>query len=561
MKSKKREILPSFRKKFWIVVGSFSVLVLLVAIFVLKNMQNPRLDYTTYKALLRNGMIDKARIIDNMVYLQSGSKEFVIPKELIDVQELYKSVPVSVPSPLFEHIIDAAIFILFLFFIGYLLYYLRQQRREPIPIQHQIQIAPMEQPNDLKFEIMPQVSDVTFRDVAGIDEVKEELEEIIDFLKNPKKYTDFGVRMPKGVLLVGPPGVGKTLIAKAVAGEAGVPFFYQSGSAFVQIYVGMGAKRVRELFAKAKEMAPSIIFIDEIDAVGKARGGMRNDEREATLNQLLTEMDGFESSQGVIVIGATNKIEVLDEALLRPGRFDRRVFISLPNKDERKRILEIYLRKIPHNVDIERLAQMSVGFSGAALASLVNEAALAALKKSKRVVELEEFEEVKDKVLFGKKKILVFSEREKKIQSIYQAAKALVAYWYGMDVERISLIDTRLKEVDREIVSRSDYLAKIKVYLAGFVALDLFFGERFSNAAEDLHRAKELAEEMVHRYGMGESLIAQGADVVHILQEAQDELKKYLTSHQKLVQKIAQVLRQKELITKEDIQRLQDALL
>ncbi len=552
--------MPNFRKKLWILVGSFTILVLLIGIFILKNIQSPRLDYATYRALLRNGMIQKARIIDNMVYLQSGSKEFMIPKELIDVKELYRSVPVSVPSPVVEEVVDAGIILTLIFFVGYILYYLRQQRREPIPIKHQIQIAPMEQPQDLKYEISPQVSNVTFRDVAGIDEVKEELEEIIDFLKNSKKYTEFGVRMPKGVLLVGPPGVGKTLIAKAVAGEAGVPFFYQSGSAFVQIYVGMGAKRVRELFAKAKEMAPSIIFIDEIDAVGKARGGMRNDERESTLNQLLTEMDGFESSQGVIVIGATNKIEVLDEALLRPGRFDRRVFISLPNKDERKRILEIYLRKIPHNVDIDRVAQMSVGFSGAALASLVNEAALAALKKGKRRVELEDFEEVKDKVLFGKKKILVFSEREKEIQSIYQAAKALVAYWYGMDIERISLIDTRLKEVDKEIVSRSEYLAKIKVYLAGFVALELFFGEKFSNAAEDLHRAKALAEEMVHHYGMGESLFAQSADVMHILQEAQDELKKYLTSHQNLVQRIAGVLRQKEIITKEDIQRLQDAL-
>ena len=553
--------MPSFRKKLWILIGSFVVLLLLIGAFALKNIQSPRLDYKTYQTLLHNGMIDRARITDGLVYLQSGSKEFVIPKEFIDVQELYKNVPVSVVPNVSQDMVDMGILLVLIFFVGYLLYYMRQQRKEPIPIKHQIQIAPMEQANELKFEITPQVSDVTFRDVAGIDEVKEELEEIIDFLKNPKKYTDFGVRMPKGVLLVGPPGVGKTLIAKAVAGEAGVPFFYQSGSAFVQIYVGMGAKRVRELFAKAKEMAPSIIFIDEIDAVGKARGGMRNDEREATLNQLLTEMDGFENSQGVIVIGATNKIEVLDEALLRPGRFDRRIFISLPNKEERKKILEIYLQKIPHSVDVEQLAQMSVGFSGAALASLVNEAALAALKKRKSRVELEDFEEVKDKVLFGKKKILVFSEKEKEIQSIYQAAKALAAFWYGIDFEKISLIGTRLKEVDKEIVSRSDYLAKIKVYLAGYVALDLFFGEKFSNAAADLHQAKELAEEMVYRYGMGESLFAQNADAVHILQEAQDELKKYLSSHQQLLKKMAAFLRQQESITKEDIQGLQDALL
>ena len=257
---------------------------------------------------------------------------------------------------------------------------------------------------DKDFVIEPQKSDVTFADVAGISEVKEELVEIVDFLKNPQKYKEFGIKLPKGVLLVGPPGVGKTLIAKAVAGEAGVPFFYQSGATFVQMFVGVGAKRVKSLFNKAKQNAPSIIFIDEIDAIGKVRGALRNDEREATLNQLLTEMDGFEKSEGVIVIAATNKVELLDDALLRAGRFDRRVYVELPGLDDREGILKIYLKNKPFKGDVREIAKMTVGFSGAALASLVNEASIYALNSNKKSIGIEDFLAVKDKVLAGKKR-------------------------------------------------------------------------------------------------------------------------------------------------------------
>ena len=532
---------------------SLVVFSLLVALFTVKYMPDRSIDYSTYKTLLQNNLIESAKISGDRVYIKSGGMEYEIPKSAIDLKELYRKVPVQTQEDL-SVLYDLFMLVFVAFFVGYILYIIRKQRKEPIPIKHQIQIASTEAP-EMKMDIKPQVSNVTFKDVAGIDEVKEELEEIIDFLKNPQKYTSFGVRMPKGVLLVGPPGVGKTLIAKAVAGEAGVPFFYQSGSAFVQIYVGMGAKRVRELFAKAKQMAPSIIFIDEIDAVGKARGGMRNDEREATLNQLLTEMDGFEASEGVIVIGATNKIEVLDEALLRPGRFDRRIFVSLPNKEDRIKILEIYLRKIPHDVDIEKLADISVGFSGAALASLVNEAALHALKSGKKIVDLSDFEAVKEKVLFGKKKLLAFDDREKEIQSIYQAAKALCAYWYGVEFDKLTLVGGYLKEIDREILSKQDFMAKLKTLLAGYMALKLKYNETFSNAAEDLKRAKILAEEMAMRYGMGDRIFADIADAVQILEEAKGELKEYLASHMELLQKIARFLQENESITKQDIEK------
>ncbi|MGE4473467.1 MAG: AAA family ATPase, partial [Sulfuricurvum sp.] len=239
-------------------------------------------------------------------------------------------------------------------------------------------------------------STVRFSDIGGIGDVKEELEEIIDFLRNPKRYYSFGARMPRGVLLVGPPGVGKTMIAKAVAAEADVPFFYQSGASFVQIYVGMGAKRVSELFSAAKKNAPAIIFIDEIDAVGKKRGGERNDEREGTLNQLLTEMDGFEDTSGIVVIAATNNIDVMDSALLRAGRFDRRIFVELPTASEREAILQKYLRQIPSDLSISDVAKMTVGFNGAALAALVNEAALLCLRQNEIQVRLEHFLAVKD---------------------------------------------------------------------------------------------------------------------------------------------------------------------
>lgn len=290
---------------------------------------------------------------------------------------------------------------------------------------------------------------ITFNDVAGINEVKEELFEIIDYLKNTKKYRDLGIKLPKGVLLVGPPGVGKTMIAKAVATEAKVPFFYQSGSSFVQVYVGMGAKRVRDLFLKAKSKSPSIIFIDEIDALGKARGNTRSDEREATLNQLLTEMDGFEDASGVIVIAATNKIDVLDSALLRSGRFDRRIYVELPDVKERAHILEVYLKNKKHDLNLNEIAKLCVGFSGASIAALINEAALNALRRNSKIIQKEDILATKDKVLSGKKKQLSFSEYEKNILAIYQAAKALSAYWLEVEFDKISLISDGFKQIGR----------------------------------------------------------------------------------------------------------------
>jgi ATP-dependent metalloprotease FtsH len=423
--------------------------------------------------------------------------------------------------------------------------------------QMQMQMEEM----DKDFIIEPQKSDVTFDDVAGISEVKEELVEVVDFLKNPEKYQKFGIKLPKGVLLVGPPGVGKTLIAKAVAGEAGVPFFYQSGAGFVQMFVGVGAKRVKSLFAKAKANAPAIIFIDEIDAIGKARGAMRNDEREATLNQLLTEMDGFEKSEGVIVIAATNKVELLDDALLRAGRFDRRVYVELPGLDDREEILKIYLKNKPFNGDVREIAKMTVGFSGAALASLVNEASIYALNHNKDVITNEDFLAVKDKVLAGKKKILSYTEQEKNILSHYQAAKAVAATWLEVDFGKMTLVKDDFKEIDRELISKSEIESKIEVYLSGLICIEDIFKEKYSNAANDIKKAKELAQKMVLEYGMGQKLVSGEMEVGEILNDAEQRAKILYISQKDVILKVQERLLENEVITKEEIKAISNEIL
>jgi len=450
-----------------------------------------------------------------------------------------------------------AVLIVLGFFIFFILLLKKLAPQPPQPQQVQVE---MNTGIEKDFVIKPTTSNVTFKDVAGISEVKEELVEIVDFLKNPEKYRSFGINLPKGVLLVGPPGVGKTLIAKALAGEAGVPFFYQSGSSFVQMYVGVGAKRVRDLFSRAKAMAPSIIFIDEIDAIGKARGNLRNDEREATLNQLLTEMDGFEGSEGVIVIGATNKVELLDEALLRPGRFDRRIFVELPGLNDRLEILKVHMKNKPFKGNLENIAKMTVGFSGAALASLVNEASIHALKHNKPYIEEEDFYAVKDKVLIGKKRLNTYSSKEKEILSYYQASKAVIADWLGVDFERISLVKDDFKEEDKEIISKTELMSKIETYLAGRVAVEDKFNEKFSNAHKDLKKAREIALQMVKDYGMGENVIGDEREVSDILNNAYSEVKVLYSSNKNMIEKAYELMLQNEVIHKDDLKKIKDEI-
>ncbi|MCF6310546.1 MAG: AAA family ATPase [Sulfurimonas sp.] len=403
-------------------------------------------------------------------------------------------------------------------------------------------------------------SDVTFSDIGGISDVKIELEEIIDFMKKPKRYKSFGARMPNGVLLVGPPGVGKTMIAKAVAHEAGVPFYYQSGASFVQIYVGMGAKRVHDLFHSAKNNSPSIIFIDEIDAVGKKRDGIRNDERDATLNQLLIEMDGFEGSSGVIVIAATNKVDVLDSALLRAGRFDRRIFVELPTKKERESILVKYLDKVPHELDVKAVANMTVGFNGASLAALVNEASLLAIRQHDFQVTIEHFHQVKDKVMFGKKKLQMLSDEQKGYRVTYQAAKAICATYFDLPFEKLLLSNEKLTPSTGEPLIKHELESRVKMFLAGMVACNIKYGEHTSSAKVDLDEAKELVDKMLKEYGMGSFLIANEQDQEIIMKRMYGETKVLLESIMNVMEKVEAVLFERESISKADIKKLIDGI-
>jgi cell division protease FtsH len=363
---------------------------------------------------------------------------------------------------------------------------------------------------------------VTFEDVAGIDEAKEELEEIIEFLRDPKKFTRLGGRIPKGVLLVGAPGTGKTLLARAIAGEAGVPFFSISGSDFVEMFVGVGASRVRDLFMQGKKHAPCIIFIDEIDAVGRHRGaglGGGHDEREQTLNQLLVEMDGFESNEGVILISATNRPDVLDPALLRPGRFDRQVVVPVPDIKGRAAILKVHARKtiLGDNVDVQTLARGTPGFTGADLENMVNEAALMAARRNKEKVEMVDFEDAKDKVLMGtERRSMIISDEEKKTTAYHESGHTLVARLLpGTDpIHKVTIIPrgralglTQQLPIDEKHTYPKDYLVNnICILMGGRAAEEIVLGTKTTGAGNDIERASALARKMVCDFGMSESL-------------------------------------------------------
>jgi cell division protease FtsH len=365
---------------------------------------------------------------------------------------------------------------------------------------------------------------VTFDDVAGVEEAKEEVEEIVEFLRDPQKFQRLGGKIPTGALLVGPPGTGKTLLARAIAGEANVPFFTISGSDFVEMFVGVGASRVRDMFAQAKKNAPCIVFIDEIDAVGRHRGaglGGGNDEREQTLNQLLVEMDGFEENEAVIILAATNRPDVLDPALLRPGRFDRQVVVPLPDILGREKILKVHMKKVPLAPDVEPriIARGTPGFSGADLANLVNEAALLAARKGKRVVAMAEFEEAKDKVMMGaERRSMVMTEDEKKLTAYHEGGHALVALKCPASdpVHKATIIPRgralgmvmRLPERDHLSYSREKYLSDITVAMGGRIAEELVFGydKVTSGAASDIKQATRMARDMVTQYGMSDVL-------------------------------------------------------
>ncbi len=445
---------------------------------------------------------------------------------------------------------------------------------------------------------------VTFKDVAGIEEAKEELSEIIDFLREPKKFTDLGARIPTGVLLAGPPGTGKTLLAKAIAGEADVPFFSISGSDFVEMFVGVGASRVRDLFNQGKKNAPCIIFIDEIDAVGRHRGaglGGGHDEREQTLNQLLVEMDGFEANDGVIIVAATNRPDVLDPALLRPGRFDRQVMVPPPDVRGRELILKVHAKKIPlaDDADFKVIARGTPGFTGADLENMVNEAALLAARKGKKQVTMAFLDEAKDKVMMGaERRSMIITEKEKEITAYHEAGHALVALILpGTDpVHKITIIPRgqalgltqQLPTSDKYTHARSYLLNNLRIFLGGRAAEEIIFHEITTGAGNDIERASELARKMVCEWGMSDKLgpltfgkkeeqiflgreISQHRDysedtaikidneVMNMMQAAHEDVTALLTENRPTLEILAKELLDRETLAEEDIAKIMAA--
>ncbi|MDW7772013.1 MAG: ATP-dependent zinc metalloprotease FtsH [Desulfobulbaceae bacterium] len=437
---------------------------------------------------------------------------------------------------------------------------------------------------------------VTFKDVAGVDEAKEEVEEIVDFLKNPEKFTGAGARIPTGVLLYGEPGTGKTLLAKAIAGEARVPFFSISGSNFVEMYVGIGASRVRDLFQEGKKKAPCIIFIDEIDAVGRHRsasGGGGNDEREQTLNQLLVEMDGFEANDHVIVIAATNRQDILDPALLRPGRFDRQVMVPLPDVAGREKILRVHAQKIKTEMDVEWniIAKGTPGFSGAQLANMVNEAALLATRKGKTTVTMALLEEAKDKVLMGaERRSMIITEKERRITAFHEAGHALVAWMLpGTDpVHKVTIIPRgralgvtmQLPEEDKYSQDRTYLFNNLCTLLGGRVAEEIVFDEITTGAGNDIERVSDIARKMVCEWGMSSKIgpmtfrpsdplsgvpgqimseqtaLAIDQEVKSLVQSAYDRAREILVEHRTALEEVATTLLEKETINRNEIQSI-----
>lgn len=452
-------------------------------------------------------------------------------------------------------------------------------------------------------EIHPQnkQNQISFKDVAGCKEAKEELKEIVEFLKNPKKFIVLGAKIPKGVLLVGAPGTGKTLLARAVAGEAEVPFFNISGSEFVEMFVGVGASRVRDLFRKAKRSAPCIVFIDELDAVGRQRGaglGGSNDEREQTLNQILVEMDGFDVNTNIIVIAATNRPDILDSALLRPGRFDRRVVLDMPDIKDRYEILKVHSRQKPfaENVNLRNVAERTPGFSGADLANLLNEAAILAARRNKKLIENQDVLESIERVLLGpERKSHILSDQEKKITAYHEGGHALVAHLLPNTdpVRKISIISRgraagytlKLPEFDKYMISRQEMIEEIAVLLGGYEAEKFIFGDITTGASNDLKKATDMTRRLITQYGMSENLgprtfgehheliflgreiteqrdysekVAELIDqeISQFISQAQKTARNILTKHKKNLDDIAELLLKKETIEREEFEAL-----
>jgi cell division protease FtsH len=557
--------------------------------------------------MINAGEVKSVDVVGNKLNVEKiDGKKFVIFKEANetfgDVLKNYNADPEKVKAivvnikhekGLYAWLIDLLPFLIpFLFVAGFVYFMMRQVQGANIKAMAFGQSRLREAKGTER---------ITFKDVAGVKEAKEELKEVVDFLKHPKKFIKLGAKVPKGVLLMGPPGTGKTLLARAVAGEANVPFFYISGSEFVEMFVGVGAARVRDLFNKAKKNTPCILFIDEIDAVGRQRGaglGGGHDEREQTLNQILVELDGFEPNSGLIVLAATNRPDILDPALLRPGRFDRRIVLDEPDIKDREEILKIHARGKPleKNVSLRKIAERTPGFSGADLANLMNEAAILAARKNKNTIGEEELIESIEKVLLGpERRSFLLSPEERKITAYHEAGHALVAHEtpHTEKVRKVSIVargraagyTLKLPVEERRLKSKSEFLADIAVALGGYVAEKEVFGENTTGAANDLQVATQMARDLVTRYGMSDvlgprtfcekgELVFLGREiteeknysdktaeiidneVMKIINNALRQAQNVIRNNRDKLEKIVQVLLEKETIEQEEFESL-----
>ena len=582
---------------YYAVVAMLAVLLFnLLAVPAMANAAVKEVDYGTFMDMTEKGDIGKVEIESNQIIFTDKSGQTFYKTGLMDdpdrTKRLYKagaefsSEIVEQTSPLLSFVLTWVLPILIFVWIG------------DVMSKKMMNGGP----NSLMFNMggssakvyVKSADGIRFDDVAGEEEAKENLTEIVEYLHNPEKYREVGANMPKGVLLVGPPGTGKTMLAKAVAGEANVPFFSMSGSEFVEMFVGMGASKVRDLFKQAKEKAPCIVFIDEIDAIGKKRQGnvMGNDEREQTLNQLLTEMDGFEGNNGVIILAATNQPDALDPALTRPGRFDRRVPVELPDLKGREEILKVHAKKIKlaDNVDFNKIARMASGASGAELANIVNEAALRAVRNGRKIVEEADLEESIEVVIAGyQKKNAILTDHEKHIVAYHEIGHALVAakQTNSAPVQKITIVPRtsgalgytmQVDEGNHYLMTKDELINKIATLTGGRAAEELIFGSITTGASNDIEQATKLARAMITRYGMseefdmvaletvtnqylgGDTSLACSADtqreidrkVVELVKSQHEKALKILTDNREKLDKLAKYLYEKETITGEE---------
>ena len=582
---------------YYAIVAMLAVLLFnLLAVPAMANAAVKEVDYGTFMDMTEKGDIGKVEIESNQIIFTDKSGQTFYKTGLMDdpdrTERLYKagaefsSEIVEQTSPLLSFVLTWVLPILIFVWIGDVMSK-KMMNGGPNSLMFNM--------GGLSAKVYVKSADgIRFDDVAGEEEAKENLTEIVEYLHNPEKYREVGANMPKGVLLVGPPGTGKTMLAKAVAGEANVPFFSMSGSEFVEMFVGMGASKVRDLFKQAKEKAPCIVFIDEIDAIGKKRQGnvMGNDEREQTLNQLLTEMDGFEGNNGVIILAATNQPDALDPALTRPGRFDRRVPVELPDLKGREEILKVHAKKIKlaDNVDFNKIARMASGASGAELANIVNEAALRAVRNGRKIVEEADLEESIEVVIAGyQKKNAILTDHEKHIVAYHEIGHALVAakQTNSAPVQKITIVPRtsgalgytmQVDEGNHYLMTKDELINKIATLTGGRAAEELIFGSITTGASNDIEQATKLARAMITRYGMseefdmvaletvtnqylgGDTSLACSADtqreidrkVVELVKSQHEKALKILTDNREKLDELAKYLYEKETITGEE---------